>query len=143
MSQKKLEPGSEYDMQDLDGDGVASNNDLLLFLPYAGQQSECHPTDFNFDGETDINDVILLLNQFGYSCDGILIEDNFTTNVDVTEGEVTDVYGLCKIGSPLFFDLAGRKVNSKGRVAPGIYLVVQSWSNGNVTTEKIFLLLFQ
>tara|TARA_B100000575_G_scaffold215765_1_gene176481 strand:+ start:1105 stop:3117 length:2013 start_codon:yes stop_codon:yes gene_type:complete len=122
---------------DLNGDGVTSNSDLLLFLPYVGQQSECHPTDFNFDGETDINDVFLLLDQFGYSCDGILIEDNFITNV--IEDEIIDVYGLCKVGPPIYFDLTGRKVNDKGDLAPGIYIVVQKWSNGNITTQKIFL----
>ena len=122
---------------DLNGDGVTSNSDLLLFLPYVGQQSECHPTDFNFDGGTDINDVFLLLDQFGYSCDGILIEDNFITNV--IEDEIIDVYGLCKVGPPIYFDLTGRKVNDKGDLAPGIYIVVQKWSNGNITTQKIFL----
>lgn len=122
---------------DLDGDGVTSNHDILLFLPYAGQQSECHPTDFNFDGETDINDVFLLLNQFGYSCNGILVEDSFITNV--VEGEIIDVYGLCKIGPPMYFDLTGRKVNNKGRLTPGIYIVIQNWSNGDITIKKIFL----
>ena len=50
-----------------------------------------------------------------------------------------DVNGLCKIGSPIYFDLAGRKVNDKGRLAPGIYIVVQNWSNGNITTKKVFI----
>ena len=123
---------------DLDGDGVTSNNDLLLFLPYAGQQSECHPTDFNFDGETDINDVFLLLNQFGYSCDGILVEDNVTSNVT----ELLDVIpnlGVCNVKPPIYFDLTGRKVNEKGRLAPGIYIVVEEDSNGKTTTKKVFL----
>jgi len=120
---------------DLDGDGITGNSDLLIFLSETGQQSECHPTDFNFDGETDINDLTLFLNQYGYDCNGILVEDNFTANVT----EIMDVNGLCKIGSPIYFDLTGRKVNDKGRLAPGIYIVVQNWSNGNITTEKVFL----
>jgi len=120
---------------DLDGDEITGNNDLLIFLASVGQTGECLEGDFNFDGETDINDVFLLLNQFGYSCDGILIEDNFIANVT----EIMDVNGLCKIGPPIYFDLAGRKVNDKGRLAPGIYIVVQNWSNGSITTKKVFI----
>ena len=120
---------------DLDGDGITGNTDLLIFLSEIGQQSECHPTDFNFDGETDVNDLTLFLNQYSYDCSGILVEDNFTANVT----EIIDVNGLCKIGPPIYFDLTGREVNDKGRLAPGIYIVVQNWSNGNITTKKVFL----
>jgi len=123
---------------DLDGDGVTSNNDLLLFLPYAGQQSECHPTDFNFDGETDINDVFLLLNQFGYSCDGILIEDSFTSNVTELLDKIPNL-GACNVKPPIYFDLTGRRVNEKGRLAPGIYIVMEEDSNGKITSKKIYL----
>ena len=120
MAAKKLQVESKYNEYDLDGDGITGNSDLLIFLSETGQQSECHPTDFNFDGETDINDLTLFLNQYGYDCNGILVEDNFTANVT----EIMDVNGLCKIGSPIYFDLTGRKVNDKGRLAPGIYIVV-------------------
>ena len=78
---------------------------------------------------------MLLLNQFGYDCNGTLVLDSFTTNIT----EIIDVYGLCKVGSPIYFDLTGRKVNDKGDLAPGIYIVVQKWSNGNITTQKVFL----
>ena len=123
---------------DLNGDGVTSNDDLLLFLPYAGQQSECHPTDFNFDGDTDINDVFLLLNQFGYSCDGILVEDSFISNVTEILNQTFNL-GVCNVKPPIYFDLTGRKVNEKGRLAPGIYIVVEEDSNGKTTTKKVFL----
>jgi hypothetical protein len=123
---------------DLDGDGITGNSDLLLFLPYAGQQSECHPTDFNFDGETDINDVFLLLNQFGYSCDGILIEDSFTSNVTELLDEIPNL-GACNVKPPIYFDLTGRRVNEKGRLAPGIYIVMEEDSNGKITSKKIYL----
>jgi len=46
---------------------------------------------------------------------------------------------VCKVGPPIYFDIAGRKVNEKGDLAPGIYIIVQKWSNGNMTTKKIFL----
>ena len=92
-----------------------------------------------------------LLNIYGTDCftgENILgappgwVMDYITDVTEINledEGMIMDVNGLCKVGSPLLFDLAGRRVNDKGRLAPGIYLVVQNWSNGNVTTEKIFL----
>ena len=126
---------------DLDGDGITDSWDLLQFLSLTGQTGECLEGDFNFDGEIGFFDLALLLNQYGYDCNGILVIDDFTT--DVTEiiqtNKLTDPSGLCKVGSPLYFDLTGRKVNEKGRLAPGIYIVVQNWSNGNITTEKVLL----
>ena len=137
---------------DFDGDGIVGIQDLLMFLATPpGQLDDCSEFDFNNDLQIDLNDVLYLLNIYGTDCftgQNVLgtppdwVADYLTdvTEIDLeNEGEITDVNKLCKIGSPLFFDLAGRKVNDKGRLAPGIYLVVQNWSNGNVTTEKIFL----
>ena len=137
---------------DFDSDGIVGVRDMLTFLSTpSGQLDDCSEFDFNNDLQINLNDVLYLLNIYGTDCftgQNILetppdwVADYLA---DVTEinlengGEITDVNGLCKIGSPLFFDLAGRKVNDKGRLAPGIYLVVQNWSNGNITTEKIFL----
>ena len=76
-------------------------------------------------------------------CNGILVQDNLTTNVtEIIPSKVKPLQilvELCKVGSPLYFDLTGRRVNDKGRLAPGIYIVVQNWSNGNITTEKVLL----
>jgi len=41
--------------------------------------------------------------------------------------------------SQIYYDLSGRKVNDKARLSPGIYLVVENWSNGTATTRKIFI----
>ena len=137
---------------DFDGDGIVGIRDMLMFLATpSGQLDDCSEFDFNSDLQIDLNDVLYLLNIYGTDCftgQNVLgtppdwVADYLTdvTEIDLeNEGEITDVNKLCKIGSPLFFDLAGRKVNDKGRLAPGIYLVVQNWSNGNITTEKIFL----
>lgn len=126
---------------DLNGDGITGNDDLLIFLSLVGQTGECIEGDFNFDGTIGFNDLALFLNQYGYDCNGILIEDNFITNVTeiIQTNELIDPSGLCKVGPPIYFDLTGRKVNDKGRLAPGIYIVVQNWSNGNITTEKVLL----
>ena len=136
---------------DFNNDGIVAVQDLLMLLNTPqGTLEECSEFDLNNDLQIDINDIIGLLNVYGTDCftgQNILgtpdwVADYLTdvTEIDLeNEGEITDVNGLCKVGSPLFFDLAGRKVNDKGRLAPGIYLVVQNWSNGNITTEKIFL----
>ena len=137
---------------DFDGDGVVGVRDMLTFLSTpSGQLDDCSEFDFNNDLQIDLNDVLYLLNIYGTDCftgENILgappgwVMDYITnvTEIDLEdEGLITDVNGLCKVGSPLIFDLTGRRINDKGRLAPGIYLVVQSWSNGNITTEKIFL----
>ncbi len=137
---------------DFDGDGVVGVRDMLMFLATpSGQLDDCSEFDFNNDLQINLNDILYLLNIYGTDCftgENILGAPpgwvmGYITNVTEVdledEGIITDVNGLCKVGSPLYFDLAGRKVNDKGRLAPGIYLVVQNWSNGNITTEKIFL----
>ena len=136
---------------DFNNDGIVAVQDLLMLLHTPqGILEECSEFDLNNDLQIDVNDIIGLLNVYGTDCftgQNILgtpdwVADYLTdvTEIDLeNEGEITDANGLCKVGSPLFFDLAGRKVNDKGRLAPGIYLVVQNWSNGNITTEKIFL----
>jgi hypothetical protein len=123
---------------DLDGDGVTDNADLMYFLTLVGQTGECIEGDFNFSGEVDINDVMLLLNQFGYDCNGVLVADNSTTNVTEILNEVHTL-GACNVKPPIYFDLTGRKVNEKGRLAPGIYIVVEEDSNGKTTSKKVFL----
>ena len=123
---------------DLNGDGITGNDDLLIFLASVGQTGECIEGDFNFDGEIGFNDLALFLNQYGYDCNGILIEDNFITNVTEVLNE-THILGACNVKPPIYFDLTGRKVNEKGRLAPGIYIVVEEDSNGRTTSKKIFL----
>ena len=123
---------------DLDGDGVTDNADLMYFLTLVGQTGECLEGDFNFSGEVDINDVMLLLNQFGYDCNGVLVADNSITNVTEILNEVHTL-GACNVKPPIYFDLTGRKVNEKGRLAPGIYIVIEEDSNGHTTSKKVFL----
>ena len=137
---------------DFNNDGIVGIQDLLTFLQTPpGSLDDCSEFDFNNDLQINLNDVLYMLNIYGTDCFtgqnvlGAPPEWAMNYTVDVTEmdledeGLITDAHGLCKVGSPLIFDLTGRRVNDKGRLAPGIYLVVQSWSDGNITTEKIFL----
>ena len=37
------------------------------------------------------------------------------------------------------FDLQGRRVNDKGVLPEGIYIIKQYWDNGFITTKKLYL----
>lgn len=129
---------------DFDGDGVVGVRDMLTFLSTpSGQLNDCSEFDFNNDLQIDLNDILYLLNIYGTDCftgQNVLgtppdwVADYLT---NVTEPVINDK--ICLVGPPLYFDLHGRQVNDKGRLAPGIYLVVEKWSNGEITTKKIFL----
>jgi len=131
---------------DLDNDGVVDVYDLMVFLSYNGLQGECLPADFNFSGGVDSQDLITMINNFGYDCftgefiDGVIVPDWVWSYLDVTEvtENIGDIEKVCLLGPPMYFDLLGKKVNGKGRLAPGVYLVVEKWSNGQVTSRKEF-----
>lgn len=137
---------------DFNGDGIIGIQDLLIFLATpSGQLDDCSEFDFNNDLQIDLNDALDLLEIYGTVCgtqENILgdppgwILDLFNQEFGLTLTEVTENNidnGVCRVGPPLYFDLQGRKINDKGRLAPGVYLVVEKWSNGNITTKKIFL----
>ena len=131
---------------DLDSDGVVNVYDLMMFLSYNGLQGECLPADFDFSGGVDSQDLITMINNFGYDCftgefiDGVIVPDWVWSYLDVTEvtENIGDIEKVCLLGPPMYFDLLGKKVNGKGRLAPGVYLVVEKWSNGQVTSRKEF-----
>jgi hypothetical protein len=137
---------------DFDGDGTVGIYDLLIFLATPlGQLDDCSEFDFNNDLQIDLNDILDLLEVYGTVCGTQentletppgwvldLVNQEFGLVItEVTENNIND--GICRVGPPLYFDLQGRKINDKGRFAPGIYLVVEKWSNGEITTKKIFL----
>lgn len=141
---------------DFDGDGTVGIRDLLTFLSTpSGQLDDCSEFDFNNDLQIDLNDVLDLLEVYGTICGtqenvlgdppGWIVNDmmsygqtvtNVTEidrNVDIGDG------GNCVVGDPLYFDLVGRSINVYGDLAPGIYIVVERWSNGNVTSRKVYI----
>ena len=137
---------------DFDGDGVVGIQDLLTFLATPqGSLNDCSEFDFNNDLQINLNDALDLLSIYGTNCftganilgappEGMLnlFNQEFgLTITEVTENNIDD--GICLVGPPLYFDLSGRKINDKARLSPGIYLVVENWSNGTTTTRKIFI----
>lgn len=128
---------------DLNGNGEISLPDLLTLLSLIGLEGECLEGDFNFDGIINFQDLSLLLNNYGYTCDGdIIINDN------LIEGNNNELYTsidviLYENGNYItqseLYDLQGRKVNDKGRLIDGIYIVKQYWDNGFITTKKLYL----
>lgn len=134
---------------DLDGDGIVGVQDLMSFLTVPlGNITECSPLDFNNDLYIDVDDVLTFLNYYGYICatgefmNLELPEDlvNLLTNVTELDDEpVIDMNGVCIVGDPMFFDITGRAISVYGDLAPGIYIVVENWSNGNTTSRKVYI----
>ena len=136
---------------DFDNDGVVTIRDLLYFLATPqGDISECSTYDLNNDFSINVEDILDFLPLMGYNCytgefkntpppewvfDCIDNNSCFTTT-NVTNPPSYDGGGVM---SQIYYDLSGRKVNDKARLSPGIYLVVENWSNGTSTTRKIFI----
>ena len=134
---------------DLDGDGIVGVQDLLTFLTIPpGNITECSPLDFNNDLFIDVNDALTFLGYYGYICaTGEFMNwelpgeiANLLTNVtEPDDGPVADMNGACIVGDPMFFDITGRAISVYGDLAPGIYIVVENWSNGNTTSRKVYI----
>jgi len=123
---------------DFDGDGVTANTDLMVFLSMAGQTGECLEGDLNFDGSVGIQDLTLFLNNFGYDCYGNQLDlDGFD------EATSIDFYlnlDNAQIVKSEVYDLSGRRVNDKGVLPEGIYIIKQYWNKyGFVTTKKLYI----
>jgi len=123
---------------DLDGDGATTNSDLMVFLSMAGQTGECLEGDLNFDGSVGIQDLTLFLNNFGYDCYGNQLDlDGFD------EATSIDFYlnlDNAQIVKSEVYDLSGRRVNDKGVLPEGIYIIKQYWNKyGFVTTKKLYI----
>ena len=141
---------------DYDGDGTINIHDLLTFLATpSGPLTDCSEYDFNNDLFVDVNDALDLLQVFGTICgvnenvqgtppawivDAMMSYGQTVTNVTEIDRN-TDIGdgGNCVVGDPLYFDLVGRSINVYGNLAPGIYIVVERWSNGNVTSRKVYI----
>ena len=134
---------------DLDGDGIVGVQDLLTFLTIPpGNITECSPLDFNNDLFIDINDALTFLGYYGYICaTGEFMNwelpgeiANLLTNVTEPDDKpAADMNGVCIVGDPMFFDITGRAISVYGDLAPGIYIVVENWSNGNTTSRKVYI----
>ena len=129
---------------DLDGDGATTFQDLALFLSYYGQTiDDCSPYDLNNDLEIDVDDLTLLLGVYGTTCFDQMNQSETgqiaADATNVTEIENTLIAGgRCIVGDPLYFDLTGRQV-MVGDLSQGIYIIVENWDDGSVTTRKVFI----
>ena len=116
---------------DLNDDNRVNSNDLLVMLSIINQEvGPCTPGDFNFDGVINQDDLNILLDNYGTICTEGLIE-----NKDLTVGKI----GTNGIDSYMVFDLLGNRINDESRLAPGIYIIVEYYSNGDIISKKIYL----
>ena len=118
---------------DLNDDNRVNSNDLLVLLTTMNQDvGLCTPGDFNFDGVINQDDLVLLVDNYGLICTEGEIQNKDLTINDTNKGATL-------IGSPLYFDLLGKRVNYSADLPSGIYIVVEKWSNGDIITKKILL----
>jgi Dockerin type I domain len=53
---------------DLNGDGVISASDVLIFVPMFGCTSDCGAADLTGDGAVNTSDLLMFISLFGSSC---------------------------------------------------------------------------
>lgn len=136
---------------DFDNDGVVTIRDLLYFLATPqGDISECSTYDLNNDFNINVGDILDFLPLMGYNCytgefknisppEWVFDCINNNSCFNITNVTNPPSYNGGGVISQIYYDLSGRKVNDKARLSPGIYLVVENWSNGTATTRKIFI----
>ena len=135
---------------DFDGDGTIGIRDLLIFLSTpSGQLEDCSEFDFNNDLQINLNDILDLLNVYGTICG--TEQTQLSTPPDWVFDLINQTYGqisnITEIRDPncvvlLYsevFDLMGRKTNQNATLTPGIYIIVEYYSNGDIITKKIYL----
>lgn len=111
---------------DYDNDGVVDVQDLLLLLQYITP-----------DGDITQEDLMDLLQNYSIDCEtGEFLQ--FTPQEINLPTNTTEIEDIC-IQEIKIFDLLGREVNDKARLTPGIYLVMETWSDGQTKIRKIFL----
>jgi hypothetical protein len=111
---------------DYDEDGVVDVRDLLILLENMMLDEGFTQTDLlnflqNYSMDCETGEFLQITQQ----------EVNFPTNI--IEDKYTYIQGT-KI-----FNLLGREINDKARLTPGIYLVIEIWSDGQTKTRKIFV----
>ena len=135
---------------DFDGDGTIGIRDLLIFLSTpSGQLEDCSEFDFNNDLQINLNDILDLLNVYGTVCG--TDQTQLSTPPDWVFDLINQTYGqvssVTEIRDPdcvvllysRVFDLMGRETNRNATLTPGIYIIVEYYSNGDIFTKKIYL----
>jgi hypothetical protein len=135
---------------DFDGDGTVGIYDLLTFLSTpSGQLDDCSEFDFNNDLQINLNDVLDLLEVYGTVCGTEQTELSIPPEwvfdlINQTYGEVSNITEIKDPNCVVliykeFYDIMGRKSNQDGTLTPGIYIIVEYYSNGDIITKKIYL----
>ena len=135
---------------DFDGDGTIGIRDLLIFLSTpSGQLEDCSEFDFNNDLQINLNDILDLLNVYGTVCGTEQTQlssppDWVFDLINQTYGEVSNITEIRDPDCVVLlysrvFDLMGRETNRNATLTPGIYIIVEYYSNGDIFTKKIYL----
>ena len=124
---------------DVNGDNIVSVNDVMLVLAQIGCISFDVPCegDLNGDGTTDINDLNEVLVNYGQTCSGLVLLQEFEEPVWEANPTLTSkIYEDLPLG---FYDLAGRWVsNDEERLRGGIYILIEQ-KDGVIVQSKVFI----
>ena len=124
---------------DVNGDNVVSVDDVLIMLTQIGCVSLGTPCegDLNGDGTTDISDLNEVLANYGASCSGLVLIEEFKEPVwQANPLTKAKIYEDLPVG---FYDLAGRWVaNDKERLRRGIYILIEQ-KDGVIVQSKVFI----
>jgi hypothetical protein len=106
------------------------------------------PWDLNGDGIVGAADLNELLS--GYGTNGVGLEELMAFleyyGVDCTTGSIIDIpkaqpiieKASSEVIKSTIISIDGRVVSDVSRISPGLYIVKTEWSNGFITTKKIF-----
>lgn len=140
-------------VQLIDGDGF----DAILVnevgppwescIPY--NEGPC-PWDFDNDGSVGVGDLIILLGDYGSEGVGVEELSDFLSYwgfdcddqsfINLPKDEIE--YYIAKAGGKIvkstILDINGREIYDNMVLPPGIYIIKTEWSNGFITTKKLF-----
>jgi len=114
-----------------------------------GEVNGC-PWDINEDGIVGVADLIYFLNNYGLNGVGTeeLIDFLEHYGMDCTTGDFINLpkneleYHIAKSGGEIvrsyIVDMNGKEIANNTGISPGIYIIKTEWSNGFITTKKLF-----
>lgn len=117
---------------DLTGDGKTNVQDFLVLLTQQGLTGDCLPADFDGDGIVGASDIVEMFQYYGTYCDGTEIAEQFNTKdlLIMLENDLINIY---------WTDVYGRVYNEYGDLAPGVYIQVEEYIDGQIISRKIFI----
>jgi len=106
------------------------------------------PYDFDGDGIVGVSDLNVFLSNYGTN--GVGVDELMTFleyyGMDCTTGSIIDMpkpqpiieKSISEVIKTYIIGIDGRVISDVSRISPGLYIIKTEWSNGFITTKKIF-----